>query len=108
MQSLKYCIVLVAFIVLLTGSAEAGFLSILKTNRGDGSGCERLVQSSKYQCNQSSGDCRACCHFDLERMNDRYNDRFYIKESVLLKASNECICILCTKHTEDFNNKLNF
>lgn len=75
------------------------FLGLPKSN------CERIVQSSKYKCSKSQSDCRSCCYFDLNRLNERYGDRhFFLKEAILVTASSECLCEFCKKPLEDFTN----
>lgn len=71
------------------------------------SDCEKFIQPPKFaKCSKSSADCRACCHFDLERLNQRYGGekRYYLSQSVLVPQSSECLCEFCKKYTEDFNN----
>jgi hypothetical protein len=103
-----FAMVVVATMVVLT-EARGGLLSFLKGDQVQfPNGCEKYAQSGKYQCSLSSADCRACCHFDLDRKNDLYNDRYFMQESHLDSTSDECLCKFCFKYTEEFNNKPNF
>lgn len=91
-----------------TGRYSRGFSLFKNTNP---TGCERVVQSAKYNCQRSSSDCRACCHFDLSRMNSAYNyeKQFYIKDSRLVPSSNECLCEFCKNvGMTGFDNMANF
>lgn len=91
-----------------TGRYNRGFSFFKNTNP---TGCERVVQSAKYNCGRSSSDCRACCHFDLSRMNSAYNNerQFYIKDARLVPSSNECLCEFCKNvGMTGFDNMANF
>jgi hypothetical protein len=109
MKFLVYLIIALVAVMTVSIEARGSLLSLFKVNKVQfPNGCEKYAQPSKYQCSQSNADCRACCHFDLDRKNDLYNDRYYLRESHLDRESGECLCQFCFKYTEDFNNKPKF
>ena len=86
---------------------------INKQNRNDENNnnnkCSLYVQDNlKYnKCTASSTKCRECCHFDLIKLNDlieKNRKDYYLKQSVLVDQSMECLCEICKKDIEDFSN----
>ncbi len=71
--------------------------------------CEKYVQPGKYKCSSSNQQCRTCCHFDVTKLNEnKYGDiykSYYINQAVLIPQSKECLCIICSKRLEEFDNK---
>lgn len=107
-QSVVILLLTLVILALATRGSQASWFKKGKAalHKSD-SDCEKYEQSGKHQlkCGQSSNQCRTCCHFDLERLNNRYNDkRYHIQNAHYVASTGQCVCELCRKHIEDFNN----
>lgn len=103
---MKYSALIFIFVLVLSCANESnGFLNLMKLARKKDQ-CEQIVQKENYMCSRKDKDCRACCHFDLSLMNERYGEReYFLKEAVILQASQECVCLICKNYLQDFANK---
>ncbi|RNA42816.1 hypothetical protein BpHYR1_000580 [Brachionus plicatilis] len=102
---MKYSTLIIAVLVLACAEESVAFLNLIKL-AGKKDNCQRVVQSGNYRCSRNERDCRACCHFDLSTMNERYGEReFFLKEALVLQASGECVCLICKNYLQDFANK---
>lgn len=102
---MKYSVLIVAILLMCYANESVAFLNLIKLGEKKDQ-CERLVQSKKYMCSKNDRDCRTCCHFDLNLMNERYGEReFFLKEAIVLRGSQECVCIICRNYLQDFANK---
>ena len=103
---------MVAVFCLLVSSSQAGFFNkASKHLYKSESDCEKYAQSGQHQakCGLSANQCRSCCHFDLDRLNNRYQEkRYHMKDVLYVGKSGECVCLLCKKYVEDFNNPAYF
>lgn len=108
MKIISVCLT-VAVVCLMISSSNGGFFNkASKHLYKSESDCEKYAQSLS-KCGQSANQCRSCCHFDLERLNNRYQERrYHIKDVLYVGKSGECVCVLCKKYVEDFNNAAYF
>ena len=105
MMIMKYSVLIVAVLIMCCANDTLALFNLLKLG-GKKNQCEQLVQSNKYMCSKNERDCRACCHFDLSLMNERYGEReFFLKEAIVLRASQECVCLICKDYLQEFANK---
>ena len=96
---------LLVVLVVFGGVDAKSFLERFKLHKNSNPECKRVIQDS-VKCVESQAKCRGCCHFDVMKLNDlrAHSKSFYIKEALLVSRSGECVCELCEKHLEDFNN----
>ncbi len=106
-KSISFLLAFVAVVVLCI-QVDAKFQ--LNWLRKDNPKCFRVVQqptaTANLKCTQSQAVCRSCCHFDVMRLNDAGHrpNKVFIKEAILLDRTGECVCELCEKTVEDFDN----
>jgi hypothetical protein len=101
-----FYLVVLAIACVSGSSLFSAFKIKIKLENPSSSGCQKIVQSAKYaDCGLSQEKCRVCCHFDFQQLNIRFGTGyFYIEQVQHVKYSDQCVCDICKKYNEDFNN----